>query len=314
MIPYFNSNYRIFFPESYSRESGEKLPVLFTVHGGGFVIGRPHDNDAWNRSFASKHNMLVIGLNYAKAPANPFPGPIYDLEALLGSAIADTSLPIDAERVAMAGWSAGGNLVLAAAQLESVKARVKAVVPFYPVVDFVPSTETKTHLRRYKPELGGFRGKEKDYLLVLAPTFNWSYLPPGQSAKDPLLSPFYAPPESLPDNIFLVGCELDLLSHEAWRMAAQLAGRKVPMLDQPVGREEAGADGELVLDDERFHFEEVSEGKRYRWLLVPDSVHGFDQKIEALARDPTMLKDKYAKTDKVIDLVGKWLLDGPLKV
>ena len=288
--------------------------MFFTVHGGGFVIGRPHDNDAWNQGFASKHNMLVIGLNYTKAPANPFPGPIHDLEALLCSAIADTSLPIDTERVALSGWSAGGNLILAAAQLESVKARVKALVPFYPVVDFVPSTDVKIPLRRYKPELGGFRGNMKDYLLVLAPTFNWSYLPPGQSVTDPLLSPFYAAPESLPDNIFLIGCELDLLSHEAWRMASQLAGRKVPAMDQPVGREKAGADGEMVLDDERFHFEEVSNGKRYRWLLVPDSVHGFDQKIEGLARDPTMLKDKYAKTDKVIEMVGQWLLDGPLKV
>ncbi len=73
--------------------------------------------------------MVVVALNYAKAPANPFPGPISDLEALLCSALADSDLPIDTDRAALAGWSAGGNLVLAVAQLDTVRSRVKAVVP-----------------------------------------------------------------------------------------------------------------------------------------------------------------------------------------
>ncbi len=258
--------------------------------------------------------MVVVALNYAKAPGNPFPGPTKDVEALLCSALADSDLPIDTGRVALAGWSAGGNLALAAAQLETVRSRIHALVPLYPVIDFVPSGAVKEKLRRYKPELGGFRGRDKDYLMNMAPVFDWAYLPTGRPLADRYLSPFYSAPEDLPKNVFIIACELDILSHEDWRLACRLAGRKVPGLDEPTGREEPAGRGELIMDDERFHFEENGDGKNYRWLLVPDAVHGFDQPLERIAGDdPELMLDKGIKTEKTIALIGEWLLAGPLR-
>jgi len=311
---------RIFFPPDYPRDGGstsgatvKRLPTLMTIHGGGFVVGHPRDNDAWNAAFAARHGMLVVALNYAKAPGAAFPAPIYDLEALIGCVLSDPALPIDASRVALAGWSAGANLALAVSQLEGVRSRVRAVVPLYPVVDFVAPSSIKVRTRRYKPTLGGFRAKESDYLMSMADVFNWAYVDAGQPCNHTLLSPYFAEREAFPPNVFVIGAEMDMLGQEGWRFACKLAGRKIPALEEPIGREEPVGKGELILDgDEKFAFEERTEdGRWYRWLLVPDTIHGFDQKIDSLVRDRELCEDARMKTEKIIGLIGDWLLEGP---
>jgi acetyl esterase/lipase len=310
----------IFFPPSYSPSTSSpqttKLPTLLTIHGGGFTVGSPLDNDAWNRAFSTRHNFLVIALDYTKAPAGPFPTAVYDIEALIGCILADASLPLDTSRVALAGWSAGGNLTLAASQLPSLRGRIHAAVPLYPLVDIAPDKQVKAKGRRYKPSLGGFRGRDQDYLLMMMGLFNWAYLSPGMDCEDPRLSPIHAPRDTLPRHIFIIACELDLLAPEAWRMACKLAGKKIPGLDEVVGCEETVGKGVLITEgDERFSWEKtMDDGSRYKWLLVPDTIHGFDMdNIGSLTRDPACTEDSRIKTPKVIDMVGQWLLDGPLK-
>ncbi|CAI0648119.1 Arylesterase [Colletotrichum sp. SAR 10_86] len=301
---------RIFFPKCFDKTSKDKLPVLFTIHGGGFVLGTPDDNDDWNAAYATQHHSMVIGLNYAKAPGNPFPGPIHDCEELFLASLNDESLPIDKTRVALAGWSAGGNLCLAVSQLASVKKHLSAIVPLYPCTDLSLEAEEKAKSRRYKPDLGGFRAKEKDFLLSIAPVFDWSYKVPGESARNPLLSPAYAPKDAFPKQVFMIGCELDLLAHEGQRLIHSLAGRPAP--PAVVGKEETVEKGELILDDERFHFEVSNpDGSRYRWLLVPDTVHGFDQHLDGIVRDPVLLEDAEIKTQKTIKMIGEWVLKAP---
>ncbi|KAJ6453121.1 Alpha/Beta hydrolase protein [Mycena sanguinolenta] len=304
---------RVFFPQSAKPVSN--LPTLFTIHGGGFVIGQSTDNELWNRTFADTHSMIVVALNYAKAPGSPFPGPVYDIEALFVSTLADSSLPIDSARVALAGWSAGGNLAVAASQLDTVRSRLHAIVPLYPSLDRTVDGVTKARLRRYKPSLGGFRARPRDMLLNASVFFSWCYLPVGQKYRDPLISPLYAPHDVLPKQIFVIACELDFLAHEAWRFASKLAGRMEPGMDEPVGRVDPVGKGELILDDERFHFEaKTADGGNYRWLLVPDAVHGFDEpRISELSRDTAMAEDTAMKREKVISMIGEWLLAGPLK-
>ncbi|KAK0742099.1 Alpha/Beta hydrolase protein [Apiosordaria backusii] len=304
---------RIFYPPSYDRTSTNRLPVLLTIHGGGFVLGNPWDNDAWNRAFSTTHGYLVVALNYSKAPGSPFPKPVYDLEAVIQLVLADTTLPIDFDKIAMAGWSAGGNLTLAVSQLDTIKLHIKAVVPLYPVTDFVPTQRVKCEGRRYKPELGGFRGNTKDYLLSLSPLFNWAYLNPGTDYHDTLLSPSHAKREALPKNIFMIACELDMLAPEAWRMICSLAGKRVPRDDEVIGRQAINKEGELItVNDDRYAWEEVIKtdgGARYRWMLIPDQIHGFDQDSisHMVGNDEECLKDAKKKTEKMIEIIGEWL-------
>ncbi|KAI0011487.1 alpha/beta-hydrolase [Xylariaceae sp. FL0662B] len=307
---------RIFFPKSYDRTSSHTLPTFFSIHGGGFSLGRAHDDDEWNARFATMHNILVIALNYRKALAYPFPTATYDIEALILAAYDDKSLPIDQSRIAIGGFSAGGNLTLSVCQLPSIREEVKpsAVLPVYAVVDFTVPVERKVKMRYYKPELGlGLRAQSADLLAQFAHVLNWSYVNPGHSLEDPLLSPIYARREDLPPHLFFVASELDQLAHESWRMASRLAGRPIPGFADRAGQqkthpEESG----FILDDERFAFEHLdTDGKgevegSVRWLLIPDQIHGFDRLPERW-QGKEAVEDAKLKTVAYQKITGEWL-------
>ncbi len=283
------------------------------IHGGGFTVGSPHDDDRINSSFVKMHNALVIELNYRKAPWNPFPTAPHDLEALILAAYEDPSLPIDKSRIAIGGFSAGGNLTLAVSQLPSIREKVKpsAAILLYPALDFTVPLGAKEKSRYYKPSLGsGQRSASNDFLSLFAPLFDWSYIPAGQDLRDPLISPYFAPREILPPHIFVIGAELDQLAHEDWRFASKLAGRPIPTLQDKVGQERPSEKGDaFILDDERFAFEHVEkDGKRsVRWLLVPDQIHGFDVTPIRVHGSEDAFKDAQVKAEAYQKLVGKWL-------
>lgn len=335
----------IFFPSSYDQSSPKTLPTLFTIHGGGFCIGHIRDDDEWNRAFADGQDVLVIALNYSKAPGAPFPTGLHDIEALLLAILADESLPIDRtsraghSRTAILGFSAGGNLALTVSQLPSIRTHAQApaaAVSVYGYLDLSVPPADKLASRPYKRSLDKPRGDDVDALSALVPTFDWSYVPYGQDLRDPLLSPIFAPRENLPPFVGLVAAELDMLAHESWRMACRLArdgvaaarGRDAARKYDPLpdlksedaalrvcGRKEVAAvRGELEIArsagevDRRFAFEENWQGGGVKWLLVPDALHGFDNKHirEIMGGDETM-KDAEAKTRAEMDELGRWL-------
>lgn len=174
---------RIFFPNrtkpaaaSSDSQTQAQLPVLLSIHGGGFVVGDPLDDDLWNARFSNMHNAIVVALNYAKAPANAYPGPVRDLLALIPAVLDDPALRphMDASKVGLAGFSAGGNLVLAVAQDPSIRDRITAgAMPIYPVLDLSLRVEQKTPTRRYKAALGGSRARTEDLLAPFVPAFDW---------------------------------------------------------------------------------------------------------------------------------------------
>ncbi|KAL1871952.1 hypothetical protein Daus18300_004589 [Diaporthe australafricana] len=302
---------RIFCPSAWDHTSPQGLPCYFNTHGGGFCLGGPEDDDVWNHAFANEHNILVIELDYRKAPAYPFPTAVHDVEALMLAVYDDKSLPLDRQRVAVGGFSSGGNLALAVCQLQTIRDVVKpsAVCPIYPLVDLATSSEKKAETRYYKPDLGsGMRASATDMLSPVSHFFRWSYLPYGQHLKDPLLSPFFARREHLPKKIFIVAAELDRLAHESWRMASVLAHRPEPSADVKVGQDGLAAPGGLILDDERFAFQHVGDDREeVRWLLIPDQVHGFDLDPVEFHGSEEAFHDAQAKTKAYQKVLGDWL-------
>jgi hypothetical protein len=96
-------------------------------------------------------------------------------------------------------------------------------------------------------------------------------------------------------------------------LISQLAGR-----DQPgpiVGQQEIAKEkGALILDDPRFHFEvKLEDGSCYKWLLVPDTIHGIDMEIDHFIRDDPTMDDARLNRDLAMEMIADWLFSGPFE-
>ena len=90
-------------------------PVVFYVHGGGFHLLSKDTHWLMGLVFA-RHGYLVVNISYRLAPEHPYPAALEDTCAAyrwLAARIGE--LGGDPERVAVAGESAGGNLITALA-------------------------------------------------------------------------------------------------------------------------------------------------------------------------------------------------------
>ncbi|WP_329572073.1 alpha/beta hydrolase [Kitasatospora sp. NBC_01266] len=95
------------------------LPLLYYLHGGGMIMG-----NAWSvlprvlREWALPLRLAVISVEYRLAPQARYPGPVEDCYAgLVWAADHAAALGLDADRVILAGKSAGGGLAAALALL-----------------------------------------------------------------------------------------------------------------------------------------------------------------------------------------------------
>lgn len=97
--------------------SGQALPVLLYLHGGGFVIGGLDTHDSLCRQLALRSGGAVLALDYRLAPEHRFPTAVDDtwaaLHWLAGPGAA--ALGLDGSRLAVGGDSAGGTLAAVAA-------------------------------------------------------------------------------------------------------------------------------------------------------------------------------------------------------
>jgi acetyl esterase/lipase len=93
------------------RQRPARSPALLHIHGGGYVMGRPQDQDRLNRRIAAELGCLVVSVDYRLAPEHPFPAALDDCHAALAwlHASAD-ALGVDRGRIGLKAESAGGGL------------------------------------------------------------------------------------------------------------------------------------------------------------------------------------------------------------
>lgn len=112
-----------------------RTPALLWIHGGGYVIGSPEQDDALCRRYAERLGVTVAAVRYRLAPEHPYPVPLEDCyNALTWLA----GLPgVDADRIAIGGASAGGGLAAALAFLARDRGKVKPLLQVlsYPMLD-----------------------------------------------------------------------------------------------------------------------------------------------------------------------------------
>ena len=110
-------------------------PALLWIHGGGYLIGSPEQDDILCRRFVERLGIVVAAARYRLAPENPYPIPLEDCYSVLTWLAA---LPgVDADRIAIGGASAGGGLTAALALLARDRGDVKPVLQVlsYPMLD-----------------------------------------------------------------------------------------------------------------------------------------------------------------------------------
>lgn len=98
----------------YTPPEGEgPFPLIVYFHGGGWVIAGIDVYDASARALAAGANAVVVSATYRQAPSSTFPAQHEDANAAYEWIVENSGdFNADADRLAIAGESAGGNLAL----------------------------------------------------------------------------------------------------------------------------------------------------------------------------------------------------------
>ncbi len=178
----------------------ERDKVLLYFHGGGYVFGGPdsHRNIAWRLSREVGVRVLVV--DYRLAPENVFPAAVEDATASYRWLL---DQGIEAERIAVAGDSAGGGLAVSLmVNLKNLGLPLPKVAALLsPWVDLAMTGESAE------------RNAEADAMISPAAITKFATAYLGESdPKAPLASPIYADLAGLPPTYVVVGSTEVLLS------------------------------------------------------------------------------------------------------
>ncbi|KAL4918617.1 Alpha/Beta hydrolase protein [Aspergillus aurantiobrunneus] len=194
-------------------------PVLINFHGSGFVLTLHGSDDEFCRLVSRRTGYTVLDIQYRLAPENPFPAALNDVQDVVDWVLQRPDR-FDRARVGLSGFSAGGNLALAASSTLFPRETFDALIAFYPPVDLYAESSSKTPPNPTGHPLPGF----------LTRFFDKCYIPSSHNRKDPRISPWYASPERFPDRVMIITADGDNLAPEAEKMAVKIgkeAGREV---------------------------------------------------------------------------------------
>jgi acetyl esterase/lipase len=114
---------------------GADAPALLWIHGGGYLIGSPGQDEELCRRYSRALGAVVAAVDYRLAPEHQYPVPLDDCYAALIWLAAQPG--VDPARIAVAGASAGGGLAAALVQLAHDRGEVslRAQLLAYPMLD-----------------------------------------------------------------------------------------------------------------------------------------------------------------------------------
>jgi acetyl esterase len=197
----------------YAPHGDGPFPVIVYTHGGGWVIATNDTYDSSARALTDATQAIVVSVEYRKAPEHRFPAAHEDAFAAYQWVLANArELGGDADRVALAGESAGGNLALSTALLARDRglpapAHVLAV---YPIADGHTDSPSYVENADAKP--------------LNRPMMQWflnHYLNTPAEADHPLISLVRADLRGLPPTT-IITAEIDPLRSDGERLAERL--------------------------------------------------------------------------------------------
>ena len=195
-----------------------RLPVYVYFHGGGWVIGDLESHDVLCRQLTAESGACVIAVDYRLAPEHKFPAAADDAWAATRWISAHgAELGVDAERLAVGGDSAGGNLaaVVALMARDAGGPAIALQVLLYPVTDVGSESPSYTDFA-------------EGYMLTRESMrwFTAHYLSRKEDATDWRVSPLRAPSLAGLPPALVITAGFDPLSDEgaAYAVALRKAG------------------------------------------------------------------------------------------
>ena len=202
--------------------AASSLPTVLYMHGGGWILGNAGTHDRLVRELAVGVNAAIVFVEYTRSPEAHYP---VALEQGYGAArwiIKNGAKEgLDAQRLAVAGDSVGGNLATALAILAKQRGDVRFVQQslYYPVTDAGQNTGS------YKEFADG------PFLTAKSMAWFWdAYLPDAKKRQEITASPLRASLEDLADlpPAFVIVDENDVLRDEGEAYARRLIEAGVP--------------------------------------------------------------------------------------
>lgn len=224
--------------------------AILYLHGGAFVAGSPRTHRSITRRLSALTGALVLAPDYRLAPEAPFPAQLDDCVASYRQLLKEG---YSADRIAIAGDSAGGNLTFMTA-IAAMKAGLPApasLVMMSPAFSLHPLPNS-THAQRVA----------RDPMIRLA----WaaSVEPALNVPHDhPLADPMAQDLSALPPSLIQVGEDEVLYDNAVWLVGAATA---------------AGRTSELEVYLQRWHVFQAHAA------LMPSSVKALDRQAEFLMR------------------------------
>ena len=123
-------------------------PVIFELHGGGFVLGDGEKCDGFCELLAQELDMTVVGVGYRLAPEHPYPAAVEDVyEVVRWFAQHPDRYSIDPKQMIVMGYSAGANLATVCAMLAKERGEfsLRGQILCYPYLDSVHQPSEKPH-------------------------------------------------------------------------------------------------------------------------------------------------------------------------
>lgn len=181
-------------------------PVYFNIHGGGFVMGCPENEDHFCQRLYEETNMTVINIDYVLAPEHTFPEDKEEVYSVIKYVVENSKIfHANPKLMFIGGHSAGANIATAVCMManNSNEFNFVAQILDYPPLDIFTSPYDKFYSEgAIKPQI--------------ASIFDNAYRHEND-AKNALCSPVFATNEELMGlpSALIITCEIDSLREEA---------------------------------------------------------------------------------------------------
>jgi cation diffusion facilitator CzcD-associated flavoprotein CzcO/acetyl esterase/lipase len=195
-------------------------PVVVYFHGGGWVLGAHDSDDPMCRDLCKRADALIVSVNYRHAPEARFPSAADDaIAAVRWIAAHAAELGGRPGPLAVAGWSAGGNLAAVTCQL----ARDEGGPAIAGQLLLTPVTDCDLTRASYVENADGY------VLTTSLMKWFWDHYADAGTRTHPKASPLRAKDLSKLPPALVVTCEFDPLRDEGVAYAEALTAAGVPV-------------------------------------------------------------------------------------